>query len=189
LTLDQIEAKLERELTPKRFIHSINVMNSSVMLAKKYCEDVRKAELAGLLHDCARNIKGTEIFNLCEKFSIEVDEISRKKPELLHGPIGAKLAETEYSVTDTTILDAICNHTLGRENMSKLEKIVFLADYIEPAREFSGVEEIRKMAELSMDKAILLAYDYTLQYCLRKDSLVHPKAIYARNYILNKLQK
>jgi predicted HD superfamily hydrolase involved in NAD metabolism len=189
LTLDQIEAKLENELTPKRFIHSINVMHSSVMLAKKYCGDVRKAELAGLLHDCARNIEGIEIFNLCEKFCIEVDDISRKQPELLHGPIGAKLAEIQYSVTDITVLDAICHHTLGCENMSKLEKIVFIADYIEPAREFPGVEEIRKMAELSMDKAILLAYDYTLKYCLSKGSLIHPKAVYARNYILNQLKK
>lgn len=187
MKLQQIKEKLKLELTTKRYIHSINVMNSSIMLAEKYGEDVCKAELAGLLHDCARDIRGEKVFELCEEYKIEVDDISMEQPELLHGPIGSRLAEKIYAVTDLDVISAIYNHTLGRENMRQLEKIVFIADYIEPGREFPGVDNIREMAVISLDNAMLLAFDCTFAYCLKKNCLIHPKAIYARNYILNNI--
>lgn len=187
MDLEKIKAKLENNLTAKRFTHSINVMNSSEFLAKKYGEDSDQACLAGLLHDCAREIEVKDIFDQCTKYNIVVDEISIKQPELLHGPIGSKLAQEEFDIKETLILAAISNHTLGNENMSMLEKIVFLADFIEPNRKFKGVEEIRKMAEMDLDKAVLLAYDNTFKFCIKKGKLIHPKAVFARNYILNNI--
>jgi predicted HD superfamily hydrolase involved in NAD metabolism len=185
LNLEQIKGKLEKNLSSKRFLHSVNVMNTSILLAKKFGEDIGKAGLAGLLHDCARELESKEIFELCVKYNIVVDDISRKQSELLHGPIGSVLAQKEFGITEKPILDAICNHTLGNDNMSKLEKIVFLADFIEPARNFKGVIKIRKMAKLDLDKAILLAFDNTFKHCINKGSLIHPIAVFARNQILN----
>lgn len=187
MNLEKIKEKLEDSLSPKRFIHSINVMNSSIYLAKKYDEDIRLAAIAGLLHDCARDIRGKDIFDICEKYNIKVDDISSLQTELLHGPIGSILARREYGIEDKPVLNAICNHTLGCENMSKLDKIIFLADYIEPGRKFKGVEKIRKMAEINLDKAVLLSYDNTFRYCIKKGCLIHPKAIFARNQILKEM--
>lgn len=184
MSIEEIKMKLENVLTPKRYIHSLNVMNTSVELAKKHRVQFEKAALAGLLHDCARDLKNDEIFIFCEQNHIEIDAIRRVQPELLHGPVGAWMAEKEYGVSDKTVLDAIAYHTTGRVGMELLDKIIFLADCIEPGRSFPGVDEIRKLAFADIEKAMLLSFDRTIKYVLLKGALVYPETINARNSIL-----
>lgn len=186
MTKGQIKDKLKYTISSKRFIHSLNVMNSAVELAKIYGEDSKKAEIAGLLHDCARGIKGEEVFRLCNKFNIEVDNITRIQPELLHGPIGSYLASEEYGITDEGIKKAIYCHTMGDENMGLLDKIIFVADIIEPGRSFPGVDELREAAVKDIDKAVLLSLDRTLMHVMAKAALIHPDTVRARNYIIQK---
>lgn len=184
MTLDEMKKKLERALTPKRYAHSINVMKTAVELAEKYQIDMGSAAVAGLLHDCARDVRGDELFNLCSLNGVEVDELLRKQPELLHGPLGAKMAATEYDIHDVAILGAIACHTTGKAGMGPLDKIIFVADYIEPGRSFPGVQEVRQLAFKDLDRALLTALDRTVQHVMSKEALVHPGTIEARNHIL-----
>jgi predicted HD superfamily hydrolase involved in NAD metabolism len=184
MTIEEMNVKLKGALNPKRYAHSVNVMNTAVQLAEKYSEDRDKAAIAGLLHDCARDIRGDEVFALCEKYKIEVDEITRIQPELLHGPIGEKIAKDEYGISNEDILTAIKYHTTGHENMSMLDKIIFLADYIEPNRNFPGIGEVRQAAFLDINSAMMLSLDRTLKYIVSKGVLIHPDTVKARNYII-----
>lgn len=182
--VEEIKDRLETSLTPKRFIHSINVMNTAVKIALKHGEDDKKAATAGLLHDYARDIRGADILRLCEKYDIAVDNITRMQPELLHGPVGAYLVREEFGITDEVILNAISYHTTGRENMSTMEKIIFVSDYVEPDRVFPGVDDIRKIAFYDLEKALVMSFDSTIKFILKKGALIHPDSVKARNYIL-----
>jgi len=184
MTLEEIKNKLEKALTPRRFIHSLNVMNCSMELASRYKADNGKAALAGLLHDCARDIRGPEVFKLCEKYGIRMDEINRRQPELLHGPLGSYIAAQEYGIADESILKAISCHTTGCENMDLLAKIVFIADCIEPNRNFKGVSDIRKAADENIDDAMIIALERTMKYVMAKGTLIHPDTVNARNFII-----
>lgn len=186
MTRDEMQAKLESVLTPKRFIHSVNVMNMAVKLAQNYKEDEEKAAIAGLLHDCARDTRGEEALSQCSRYGVDIDAISRVQTELLHGPLGAKIARCEYGITDEAVLRAIYWHTTGHENMDMLEKIVFIADYIEPGRNFPGVNEARKAAFIDMDKAMIMSLDSTIRHVISKGVLIHPDTIGARNFIIAK---
>lgn len=184
MNIEKIKIKLKDALKPKRYAHSIGVMESGIKLAEKYGADIHEAALAGLLHDCARDLDDDEAFRLCSHYGIEIDEISRQQPELLHGRLGAMLAGDCYEVRSEQVLDAIAVHTMGRPGMALLEKIIFLADYIEPGRNFPEVEEIRLAAEDDLEKALLLAMDSTLKYILKKNRLIHPDTIATRNWLL-----
>lgn len=188
VTLEEARIRLEGILTPKRFKHSLNVMNTAAELAVKYEEDVNKAEYAGLLHDCAKNIKSEELFSICHNYNLAVDNISRAHPELLHGAVGAVLAKCEYGVTDESILTAIKYHTTGRENMDMLEKIVFIADFIEPGRTFPEAYEARNVAFMDIDRAVLMVLDRTIEFVLKKGVLMHPDTVFARNYMIDCLK-
>jgi predicted HD superfamily hydrolase involved in NAD metabolism len=185
-SFDNVKSRLEEHLSPKRFIHSLNVMDTAAKLGSKYGADEEKCMLAGLLHDCARDIKGEQVFLLCDRFDIYVDAVSKMQPELLHGPLGAKLAKQDYGVNDEQVLNAINYHTTGREGMSLLEKIVFIADYIEPGRKQPGVDEVRKIAFNDLDKAMAISLDDTLKYVLSKGALIHTLTVSARNYLILK---
>lgn len=184
MSRDEIKTKLEGSLTSKRFTHSLNVMKTSVELASKYAVNVEKCAMAGLLHDCARDIKGDELFEQCDKFQISIDEVSKAQPVLLHGPLGAAIAKTSYGITDEHVLKAIRYHTTGREEMTLLEKIVFIADYIEPGRNFPDVTKVRNMAFSDIDKAILMSLERTIMYVMSKGAPIHILTVKARNYII-----
>lgn len=185
MLLADISKRLELVLSDKRYRHSVNVMDTAIKLALKYGEDSEKAALAGLLHDCAREIKGVEVFEACRKYNIPVDYVSKDQPELLHGSIGAGLAREEYAVSDESVLDAIRFHTTGRENMSMLEKIVFIADYIEPGRSFPEVHEARKIAFEDIDRAVLNALSRTIAYLVNRGVLIHTDTVNARNFMVS----
>ncbi|MDF2524347.1 MAG: metal dependent phosphohydrolase [Clostridiales bacterium] len=181
--------KLEKTLNFKRFVHSVNVMKTAVDLAHNYDIDADKAAVAGLLHDCARDVKGEKVFELCTRFGIKVDYITKSQPELLHGPIGAYLAKTEYQVEDPEIIGAIRCHTTGCEKMTILDKIIFIADYIEPNRNFPGIYEIRKEAYSDINRALVFALNRTIKFVMTKGALIHPDTINARNRLINEYGK
>jgi len=106
---------------------------------------------------------------------------------LIHGPVGAKIATDLFKITDRDILSAIEYHTYGKKNMTKLEKIIYLADLIEEGRDYPGVEELRALAERDLDRAVLKALDNSIIHVIAKGGLIHPNTIEARNYIINKL--
>jgi len=189
MSIDEITEKLQQMLSPKRFAHSIHVMEASRMLAEKYGEDLEKATLAGLIHDCARDLRNTETIVLCSKYGIIIDDIMRYRPELLHGKVGAFLARDIFGVDCPRVLTAVSEHTMGKEGMDKLCSIVFIADYIEAGRTYPGVEVIRKDAEESLEKAVVAGIDNTIGYILAKGNLLHPQTVATRNWALKQVIK
>lgn len=189
MSIDEIKEKLEKVLTPKRFEHSIHVMEAARMLAERFGEDVDRAELAGLIHDCARDMKKGDTLELCCKYGIAPDDIMKDQPELLHGPVGSHLAKELFGVEDSRVLAAVADHTMGCEGMDKLCRIVFIADYIEAGRSYPGVESIRKAAEESLEKAIVAGLDNTIGFIVSKGGLLHPQTINTRNWALELLKK
>lgn len=184
MTINEMMDKLKGTVNNKRFIHSVNVMNCAIELARVFGVDEKKAGIAGLLHDCAKSMKSDTTLKLFEKYNIKLDDITRLQPNLLHGPLGSKIAQDEYGVEDPDILSAIFYHTTGHENMSMLEKITLMADYIEPGRHFPEIEEVRKVILEDINKAIIMSLDRTIKYVLYKGGLLHPLTINTRNYLI-----
>ena len=153
LTRIDLIRTLEQELNYKRFVHTLAVAGTAASLAMCYGADIEKAEIAGLLHDCAKCLDVRKMQRLCEKAGLEISPYERSSGSLLHSKAGSVLAAEKYGVTDPDLLNAIRYHTTGRPGMSLLEKIIFVADYIEPGR-FSAknLPLVRKMAFADIDR-------------------------------------
>ncbi len=157
--------KLEKELKYSRYLHTLGVAFTATSMAMVHGADIEKAETAGLLHDCAKCLGDKESIRLCEKEHIEVTQMERRNPSLLHAKAGVAVAREEYGITDEEILGAIRWHTTGKPGMTKLEKIIFIADYIEPGRcEAPGLPGIRRLAFQDLDACMLQILSDTLQY-------------------------
>lgn len=189
MTFDLIIKKLMSELDKERYLHSINVMELSITLAEHYGVDVSKARVAGILHDCGKNYKGDDARTYIKKIGYEADEIELKQTRLLHGIIGEHLARITYGINDPEILGAIRWHTTGKAEMSVLEKIVYVADYIEPSRSFEDIDEMRREAFRDLDKCIVLCADSTISYILKRGFLLHEKTVETRNFSLMSLKE
>lgn len=156
---------MEKAQDAKRFAHTLGVEFTAAALAMKYQSDVTDAQIAGLLHDCAKCLTDEKRVSICEKHQIPMTDIERRNPFLLHAKVGEYLAREKYGITNPDILNAICFHTTGRENMSLLERIVFVADYIEPGRrQAPNLTEIRQLAFTDLDAAMLKILEDTLSY-------------------------
>lgn len=165
LDLKKLTKAMEKCQDKKRFSHTIGVEYTAACMAMRYGESVKNAQIAGLLHDCAKCISDEKKLSLCKKYKLEITEVEQKNPFLLHAKLGGFLAKEKYGVEDQDIINAISNHTTGRPEMSLLEKIVFLADYIEPGRKVApNLEAIRKLAFEDIDKAMCKVLEDTLQY-------------------------
>lgn len=166
---------LEQELNYKRFVHTLAVAGTASSLAMCYGMNIEKAELAGLLHDCGKCIDVRKMQKMCEKAGLEISPYEAGSGSLLHSKAGSVLAAEKYGCTDPDILNAIRYHTTGRPGMSLLEKIIFVADYIEPGRYTAkNLPEIRKMAFEDIDEALLkILYD-TLVYLNSTGNTVDP---------------
>lgn len=186
ISIEAIQLKLKDLLDEQRYIHSIGTMKVATELALIYEEDKDKAMLAGLVHDCAKCLKKQELLNCAFKSGIVIDNIMVNQPELLHGPAGKFLANNLFHIEDEDILNAVAYHTTGRENMSRLEKIIYVADLVEPSRKFEGLDTLRKVAFENLDRAVILTMDNTIKYVLKKGGLLHPLTIFARNQLILK---
>ncbi len=187
MNIEEIKVKLKKMVSKERFEHSINVAQVAQRLALKYGGDITKAEVAGLLHDCAKDLDYSTQKKMLIKYNIKIDKFSQKIPKLLHPLIGAAIAEKEFNIKDPIILKAIRVHSTGAPRMSLLDKIIYLSDKIEPLRNNDGIEEVRKIAEFSLDKAVLKVMDSGLLHLIRRGLLIHPATIGARNNVLAKV--
>ncbi len=184
MEISRILNKLEKVLDTNRFKHSVNVMEIAESLAKHYGVDDDKARLAGILHDCGKNYKGDEAREYVRGIGYQADEIEILQPKLLHGIIGEDLARNIYGITDEEVLSAIRWHTTGKAGMNLLEKIIYIADYIEPLRAFEGIENMRKIAFEDLDRCIVYCAESTINFILKKGVLLHKNTVDTRNYSL-----
>lgn len=179
--------KLAGMLKEERYQHSLGVMETAATLAQRFGCDVQQAKIAGLLHDCAKNFSFAEQRDMCERFDIAIDPVTEASPKVWHQMLGAKVAAQEFGIRDAEILQAIACHTTGKANMSKLDKILYLADYTEPNREqFKGLEQLRALTHQDLDEAMLFALDISIQSVLAREMLLHPDTVGARNWMLLK---
>ena len=188
--INKIKKTLKKSLDEKRYIHSQGVAYTAVALAMKYSESLKKAELAGLLHDCAKCLGDDEKISICKKYNICISESEKKNPFLLHAKVGGFLAMHTYHIQDEDIINAILNHTTGRPKMSLLEKIIFVADYIEPERKDApNLTFIRKIAFENLDNALVMILKDTLEYLQHKKYDIDPMTEKTYLYYKNVLEK
>lgn len=165
--------QLKKRLNPLRYEHTLSVSYTCMALAMRYSYDLDRAELAGLLHDCAKRYDNQAIIEKCRQHQIELTEDELLAPAVLHAKYGAWMAEHKYQVKDQEVLDAIRWHTTGKPDMSLLDKIVYIADYIEPRRyKAEGLDEIRKLAFMDLDETMYQILFSTLNYLESQGSYI-----------------
>jgi len=177
---------VQQQMPAKRWVHVQGVMSSSVKLAKQYGADAEKAELAALLHDYCKYWPVDRQAQVLVDYGMAGDLLENDK-QLWHGPAAACFVQAEFGIEDIEVLDAIRYHTSGRVNMTLLDKIVCLADYIEPNRDFPEVDRIRKKAENSIEKALVAGFDSTLLFLISKKQKIYPLTVLARNGLLEEI--
>ncbi|MBR5808830.1 MAG: nicotinate-nucleotide adenylyltransferase [Clostridia bacterium] len=175
--------QLKTLLTPERYAHSIGVMETAVELAKIHGADLEKARIAGLLHDNAKNLDN--LYERAKDLEADLDEFEMNSPPLVHAKLGAETAKIEFGITDPEILDAIKWHTIGRPNMTLLEKIIFVADLTEPGRDFPDAGALRALSRKDLDKAVAECIKSTIEVNKKRDNAIHPNAF----LILEKLNE
>lgn len=180
--MDRMEALnlVKEQITEKRYIHTLGVMQTAIELAEKYGADVKRSELAAIFHDYAKFRSKEEMEQIIIKQNMP-KQLLDYHSELWHAPVGAYLVQMEAGITDEEILQAIRFHTTGNKDMNLLDKIVFLADYIEPGRKFPGVDEVRKAANESLDQAVIMALKNTIKFLLDKNQAVYPDTLETYN--------
>ena len=181
-----ITKKLKGLLGPSRFKHSLMVRDKVLHLSKFHKVNMKKASIAGLLHDVSRFMDRRGLLKFAEKIRLVIDPTSRAEPKLLHAPISAYIARTKFGIKDRQILKAISSHTLGRKNMTILEKIVYVADHVEEGRSHAGVKNARRLAESDIDQAIVAISSSMIKYLLGNNLPIHRMAFEVRDYYLKK---
>lgn len=183
MEIEEIKKIVKEKLSEERFYHSTCVMEMAEQLAKKYNIDTETAKLVGLTHDIAKEMPDEEKLNYAKQNNLTIDEIENLAPGLLHGKIGADICKKQFSFSDE-MCTAISLHTTGKENMSILTKILFVADVIGKDRTYGDVEYVRNLAFEDLDKCILFILNHIIDDCIRKGKLIHQNTINARNYML-----
>lgn len=179
---------VQAQMPEQRWQHTQGVMDTAIRLANKYGADPLKAELAAILHDVAKYWPTARLEEIIRKQHMPPELLLHDK-QLWHAPVGAYVAQHEYGIEDEEILDAIRYHTSGRVHMTLLDKIVCLADYIEPGRDFPGVDRIRELAERDVNTALVAGFDSTVSFLLAKRRRVFPLTILARNSLIEELEQ
>ncbi len=184
LKFNEMKSLLKMSLPLKRYKHSLAVYETALKLAAAHGIDKDKVGVAALLHDCGRQIPSRESLGKMTEFGLEVDPVEAAQPVLLHAKLGVYYARNKYGVTDREILDAIRYHSTGTDNMTPLAMAVYLADLLEPSRDFAGIEELRKLAMKNMEETMICAYRKTICYLLEYDLLIHPDCIAGYNQLV-----
>lgn len=174
----QMTIMLKKSLSEYRLKHTLSVAETAVWLAKRFGVDPAQAHLAGMLHDCAKGMDAPTLLQLIRTGGISADELELSMPALLHAPAGAALAKSQYHVSDQSVLSAIRWHTTGRRNMTPLEKVVYLADMIEPGRAmYPGLEKLRECARENLDEAVHMAAAQSASYVASRGKKLHPRTM------------
>ena len=181
ICIKDLKKDLKKEMDDSRFEHTLGVMYTCGALAMRYGWDLDKAMLAGLMHDCAKCMPNAKKLKMAEKHHLEITELERKNPFMLHAKLGAFLARKKYDIEDEEILNAIRWHTTGRPEMTLLDKIVYIADYIEPKRDKAPhLPMIRQKAFVDLDEALVMILRDTLGYL--GDSPEHVDSMTKKTY-------
>ena len=172
---EKIHQAVAAQLTKKRYQHTLGVIETAILLAARYGVDMKKAYLSALLHDYAKEFTEDRKHELCKKFNVSTDTIQKQNINLMHGSLSAEFARREFGVSDQEVLDAIIYHTTGRAGMGKLERIIKIADNIEPNRTyFPGLEEIRRIAKINLNRATIASLRRDMEYTKGKGRTLHP---------------
>ena len=175
LPMEELEKVVIGLLKPNRVAHVLGCRDTAVALARRWGADETDAARAGILHDITKALDGPLQLTLCAEYGTMLDEFSKKYPKTLHALTGSLVAERIFGENEA-VVSAICHHTTGRANMSLLEKIIYVADYMEPNRNLPGVEKLRELAFSDIDAALKLGLEMTLEHLKRQGSEVSPES-------------
>lgn len=173
---EQLLAKIAKQLKPTRFAHVQRVEQTAIKLANQYGVDVEKASIAGLVHDYAKQRPDEDFIEAIHHYQLDPDLVNWNNA-IWHGLVGAELIKAELGIADEDILDAVRYHTTGNRYMTKLAQIIYMADYIEPARDFDGVEKARLLTSQNLELAVAYQTKHTLLYLLENNQRIYPKTI------------
>ena len=177
-------AYVKKQIIPERFIHSVSTAVEAAARAKVYGADPVNARIAGMLHDVGKGHASQ-----AARCGVEFDEIEAQNPELAHGRIGAAMVKMDLGIEDSEILSAISYHTTGKAAMSLLDKILYIADIIEPGRTFAGVDRIRALAREDIDAAMMCALEMVMAFVKSRGFALHPKSVEAYQYLKEREEK
>lgn len=176
MELNEIKKKLSENLKESRYNHTVGVAYTAAAMAMAFGADIQKAFTAGMLHDCAKGYPLERQKELCQRYGIPLTKERRESPQLLHSALAPYIARDCYGNEDEEIASAIECHTTGKPGMTLLEKIVFIADYIEPGRkEIPGLSSVRQLAFSDMDQCLLGILESTMQYLESRNQTIDPK--------------
>ncbi|RDI44037.1 bis(5'-nucleosyl)-tetraphosphatase (symmetrical) YqeK [Falsibacillus pallidus] len=178
-------ALVKTKMTEHRYVHTLGVVQTSIDLAERFGADVEKAEIAAIFHDYAKFRPKDEMRDIITSQKMD-PRLLEHNEELWHAPVGAYLVKSEAGIDDAEILDAIRYHTSGRKNMTLLEKVVYLADYIEPGRHFQGVEEVRELAKSDLNGALIQSIKNTITFLMKRNQAVFPDTVDTYNDLINR---
>ncbi len=178
---EYLKETLKDRLLPKRYVHSLCVMDEAEKLAKQLGADTEKAKLAGLLHDVTKNTSNEEQMALLTQYGVPLTDLEKNTPKLYHAVSGAVFAEKELGLTDSDVLTAIRYHTTGRAGMSPLEKALYMADFVSADRDYDGVETLRKLAHTDFSAAMTVTLSFTICELVQNKAQIHPDTLNAWN--------
>ena len=184
LSIEKINLYIKGNLAKKRYIHVLGVADIAKKLAKLNGISEEKAEIAGLAHDIAKNLSEAKMKEIIKENKIILSAVEENNKNLWHGIIGPIEAKNKFEIDDEEILDAIRWHTTGKENMSILTKIIYIADMIEPSRKFEGVDNIRKVTFEDLDMGVYCGLTRSIEFLLIKNLIIDENSMRARNYFL-----
>jgi len=187
MAFEEYETEVKKHLTPERFFHSQCVAAKAAELAERYGADVEKARLAGILHDIMKDAPQEEQLKIMEKFGIILTDTQQRNPKLWHSLSGAAYCEHVLNVSDREILDAVACHTSGKRDMTLLQKVLFVADYISADRDYPGIEIMREAARRSLEETIVKGVAWTLNDLSGQGRPIDPDSVYAYNDALKNL--
>jgi predicted HD superfamily hydrolase involved in NAD metabolism len=189
MTIDQYRELMRKTLDAELYEHSLATAETAAELAQRYGSKLKKAYLAGLVHDYGKRLNKQQLLKAAESYHLRLDRITLGEARLLHAPVGAVLLAGELEIKDRELLNAVSYHTTGSSGMTLLAKILYLADCIEPGRKFEGVAEIRKFAAVDLDQALLKAVDRTICSVVARGMMLHPRSVAFRNSLLEAIKK
>ncbi len=184
-SIENIQTELKKNLSEKRYLHSVGTMKMAKILANKYNVNENIAMLAGLAHDMAKEIPLEQAMEYIKQNKINIDEIEKQNTALLHAKIGAHMSK-KYGFTEQ-MQNAIKYHTTGNPEMDELAKIIYVADKTEETRNYEEIEKIRELAMQNIDEAIIAILDHDIQKNINKKVLIHPDGVLLRNKLLLQL--
>ena len=181
--IEYLKNELKKEVTEKRYMHSLGVMKMCEKLAKEYNADSDRLKLIGLMHDFAKDMKKEEKIKYILENNIPFSKTEKANIEIMHGKIAGNICKVKYGF-DEEMCEAISYHTTGKENMTILEKILFIADKIDETRKYPLAEELRKLAFENIDKAIIENINYAIKNNIDENKVIIEDSIKARNYLI-----